>query len=218
MIRVMVVDDEALVRSGFTMILNAAVDIEVVAATGGGQALATVARHTPDLVLLDIRMPDVDGLTILARLMELDDPPLVAMLTTFDSDEYIATALRSGASGFLVKDTDPDELARLVRSLAAGAVVLAPQVTATVISGYLHHHGEQSAATRAVSRLSARERDVLVLLSQGLSNADIGCRLHLSIGTVKDYVSAVLAKLDVSNRVQAALWAQRAGLLDGART
>ncbi|MEU7729127.1 response regulator transcription factor [Streptomyces sp. NPDC040724] len=131
-----------------------------------------------------------------------------------DSDEYVATALRSGASGFLVKDTDPDELARLVRSLAAGAVVLAPQVTATVISGYLHHHGGQSAATRAVSRLSARERDVLVLLSHGLSNADIGCRLHLSIGTVKDYVSAVLAKLDVSNRVQAALWAQRAGLLD----
>ncbi|MFD6966893.1 response regulator [Streptomyces sp. NPDC059979] len=218
MIRVMVVDDEALVRSGFTMILNAAADIEVVAATSGGQALAAVATHAPDLVLLDIRMPDVDGLTILARLMELHDPPVVAMLTTFDSDEYIATALRSGASGFLVKDTDPDELARLVRSLAAGAVVLAPQITATVISGYLHHHGEHSAATRTVSRLSARERDILVLLSQGLSNADIGRRLHLSIGTVKDYVSAVLAKLDVGNRVQAALWAQRAGLLDGAHT
>ncbi|MFF4433969.1 response regulator [Streptomyces sp. NPDC001513] len=216
MIRVMVVDDEALVRSGFTMILNASADIEVVAATGGGQALAAVARHAPDLVLLDVRMPDVDGLTILARLMELPAPPVVAMLTTFDSDEYIATALRSGASGFLVKDTDPDELARLVRSLAAGAVVLAPQVTATVISGYLHHHGEQGAATRAVSRLSTRERDILVLLSHGLSNADIGSRLHLGIGTVKDHVSAVLAKLGVTNRVQAALWAQRAGLLDGA--
>ncbi|MFF4444464.1 response regulator [Streptomyces sp. NPDC001502] len=216
MIRVMVVDDEALVRSGLTLILNAAADIEVVAATGGGQALAAVATHTPDLVLLDIRMPDVDGLTILARLMQLPDPPVVAMLTTFDSDQYIVAALRSGASGFLVKDTDPDELAHLVRSLAAGAVALAPQVTATVISGYLHHHGEQRATTHAVSRLSARERDILVLLSQGLSNADIGRRLHLSIGTVKDYVSAVLAKLDVSNRVQAALWAQRAGLLDGA--
>ncbi|MER6197060.1 response regulator transcription factor [Streptomyces sp. NPDC001586] len=212
----MVVDDEALVRSGFTMILNASADIEVVAATGGGQALAAVARHAPDLVLLDVRMPDVDGLTILARLMELPAPPVVAMLTTFDSDEYIATALRSGASGFLVKDTDPDELARLVRSLAAGAVVLAPQVTATVISGYLHHHGEQVTATRAVSRLSTRERDILVLLSHGLSNADIGSRLHLGIGTVKDHVSAVLAKLGVTNRVQAALWAQRAGLLDGA--
>lgn len=138
------------------------------------------------------------------------------MLTTFDSDEYIATALRSGASGFLVKDTDPDELARLVRSLAAGAVVLAPRVTATVISGYLHHHGEHRAAAHTVSRLSPREREILVLLSQGLSNADIGRRLHLGIGTVKDHVSAVLAKLDVSNRVQAALWAQRAGLLDGA--
>ncbi|WKD36945.1 response regulator [Streptomyces xanthophaeus] len=216
MIRVMVVDDEALVRSGLTMILNAAADIEVVAATGGGQALTAVATYAPDLVLLDIRMPDVDGLTILARLMELPDPPVVAMLTTFDSDQYIASALRSGASGFLVKDTDPDELAHLVRSLAAGGVALAPQVTATVISGYLHHQGEQRATTHAVSRLSARERDILVLLSQGLSNADIGRRLHLSIGTVKDYVSAVLAKLDVSNRVQAALWAQRAGLLDGA--
>ncbi|MER6314281.1 response regulator transcription factor [Streptomyces sp. NPDC001581] len=218
MIRVMVVDDEALVRSGFTMILNASADIDVVAATGGGQALAAVARHAPDLVLLDVRMPDVDGLTILARLMELPAPPVVAMLTTFDSDEHIATALRSGASGFLVKDTDPDELARLVRSLAEGAVVLAPQVTATVISGYLHHHVEQGAATRAVSRLSTRERDILVLLSHGLSNADIGSRLHLGIGTVKDHVSAVLAKLDVTNRVQAALWAQRAGLLDGSHT
>ncbi|MER6251457.1 response regulator transcription factor [Streptomyces sp. NPDC001584] len=216
MIRVMVVDDEALVRSGLTMILNAAADIEVVAATGGGQALAAVATYAPDLVLLDIRMPDVDGLTILARLMELPLPPVVAMLTTFDSDQYIVAALRSGASGFLVKDTDPDELAHLVRSLAAGTVALAPQVTATVISGYLHHHGERRANTHAVARLSARERDILVLLSQGLSNADIGRRLHLSIGTVKDYVSAVLAKLDVSNRVQAALWAQRAGLLDGA--
>ncbi|MCX4804248.1 response regulator [Streptomyces sp. NPDC058682] len=215
MVRVMVVDDEALVRSGLTMILNAAADIEVVAATGGGQALAAVAAYAPDLVLLDIRMPDVDGLTVLARLMELPDPPVVAMLTTFDSDQYVSTALRSGASGFLVKDTDPDELAHQVRSLAAGAMALAPQVTATVISGYLHHRGEQRALTHAASRLSARERDILVLLSQGLSNADIGRRLHLSIGTVKDYVSAVLTKLDVSNRVQAALWAERAGLLDG---
>ncbi|MFD9082580.1 response regulator [Streptomyces erythrochromogenes] len=218
MIRVLVVDDEALVRFGFTMILDAAPDIEVVAATGGGEALAAVAAHAPDLVLLDVRMPDVDGLTVLARLMERPDPPVVAMLTTFDSDEYIATALRAGASGFLVKDTDPDELARLVRSLAAGAVVLAPRVTATVVSGYLHRHGEHSAAARAVSRLSTRERDVLVLLSQGLSNGDIGSRLHLSVGTVKDHVSAVLAKLDVGSRVQAALWAQRAGLLDGAHT
>ncbi|GAA3251193.1 hypothetical protein GCM10010493_25870 [Streptomyces lavendulae subsp. grasserius] len=121
----MVVDDEALVRSGFTMILNPAADIEVVAATCGGLALAAAAEHAPDLALLDVRMPDVDGLTVLARLMELPERPVVAMLTTFDSDEYIATALRSGASGFLVKDTDPDELARLVRSPAAGAVVLA---------------------------------------------------------------------------------------------
>ncbi|MCX4546284.1 response regulator transcription factor [Streptomyces sp. NBC_01565] len=217
MIRVMVVDDEALVRSGFEMLLNVAEDIEVVATAGGGQAMAAVAEHAPDLVLLDVRMPDVDGLTLLDRLMKLPRPPVVAMLTTFDSDEYIAAALRAGASGFLVKDTDPDELAPLVRSLAAGGVVLAPKVTSTVISGYLRHHSTAHADAEVAGRLTDRERDVLVLLAEGLSNADVSRRLHLSVGTVKDHVSAVLAKLEVANRVQAALWAQSAGLLDRGR-
>ncbi|MFD7412466.1 response regulator [Kitasatospora purpeofusca] len=213
MIRVVVVDDEALIRSGFGLILNAAEDIEVVAAVPGGQALEAVAAHAPDVVLLDIRMPDVDGLTLLRALRTLDRPPVVAMLTTFDSDEYLARALRSGAAGYLLKDTDPDHLAPLVRSLADGAVVLAPKIVPTVVAGYLRHHrGLETGAARTAA-LTAREHDVLVLLAQGLTNGAIGRSMHLSEGAVKEHVSALLAKLAVNNRVQAALWAQRSGLL-----
>ncbi|MER7842892.1 response regulator transcription factor [Kitasatospora sp. NPDC096077] len=214
MIRVVVVDDEALVRSGFALILNAAEDIEVVAAVPGGQALAAVAAGAPDLVLLDVRMPDVDGLTLLGQLRSLPEPPVVAMLTTFDSDEYIAQALRRGACGYLLKDTDPDDLAPLVRSLVRGAVVLAPKIVPAVVDGYLRHHHDPGPDTERAAGLSERERTVLLLLAQGLSNIEIGRQLHLSTGTVKDHVSALLAKLVVTNRVQAALWAQRAGLLD----
>ncbi|MEV6973283.1 response regulator transcription factor [Kitasatospora sp. NPDC093806] len=214
MIRVVVVDDEALVRFGFSLILNAAADIEVVAAVPGGQALEAVAAHAPDLVLLDIRMPDVDGLSLLRRLRTLDRPPVVAMLTTFDNDEYIAQALRSGAGGYLLKDTDPDALAPLVRSLADGAVVLAPKIMPTVVEGYLRHHRDLETGTARTAALTRREHDVLLLLAQGLTNTEIGRSLHLSVGAVKEHVSALLAKLAVNNRVQAALWAQRAGLLD----
>ncbi|MFF2042789.1 response regulator [Kitasatospora sp. NPDC058170] len=219
MIRVVVVDDEALIRSGFSLLLNASADIEVVAAVAGGQALDAVAAHTPDLVLLDIRMPDIDGLMVLGHLMQLPQRPVVAMLTTFDSDEYIVQALRSGASGYLLKDTDPDDLARQVRSLYGGAAVLAQKVVAAVIDGYLSHHRELAAAAAHTARLNEREHDVLLLIAEGLSNGEIGRRLHLSEGTVKGHVSVVLAKLAVDNRVQAALWAQRAGLLaeSGAR-
>lgn len=216
MIRVVVVDDEALVRSGFKLILSAADDIEVVATTAGAGAVDTVRRERPDVVLLDIRMPDVDGLTVLREVRELPEPPVVAMLTTFDADEYILTALRSGAAGFLLKDTEPDQLAQLVRSLAAGGVVMSPKASRAVWQG--HPGGaaraEDPEAAR-VGRLSEREREVLVLVAEGLSNADIGTRIHLSAGTVKDHVSAILTKLRVSSRVQAALLAQRAGLLDG---
>jgi DNA-binding NarL/FixJ family response regulator len=211
-IRVLVVDDEALVRTGFQHILNAADDIEVVAAVTGGQALRTVSERRPDVVLLDIRMPDVDGLTVLAGIRRTTSPPVVAMLTTFDTDEYVATALRSGAAGFLLKDTAPEHLAQMVRTLAAGGVVLASKVTRTVIDGYLDA-GAQDPAARTVARLSGRERDVLVLIAEGLSNADIGARMHLSTGTVKDHVSAILTKLEVGSRVQAALLAERAGVL-----
>ncbi|MEU8754392.1 response regulator [Streptomyces chartreusis] len=210
----MVVDDEALVRSGFELILSAADDIEVVATTAGAEAVETVRREAPDVVLLDIRMPDVDGLTVLGRLRALAEPPVVAMLTTFDADEYILTALRSGAAGFLLKDTEPDQLAQLVRTLAAGGVVMSPKASRAVWQSHpgAAAVGDEEAAR--VGRLTDREREVLVLIAEGLSNADIGTRIHLSAGTVKDHVSAILAKLRVGGRVQAALLAQRAGLLD----
>ncbi|UXY39585.1 MULTISPECIES: response regulator [Streptomyces] len=216
MIRVLVVDDEALVRTGFTHILNTADDIEVVGAVPGGQAVRTVREARPDIVLLDIRMPDVDGLTVLAELRRMPDCPVVAMLTTFDSDEYVATALRSGAAGFLLKDTDPEQLPYLVRALAEGGTVLSSKVTRTVVDGYLDQGGREPAA-RLAARLTERERAVLVLMAEGLANADIGERMHLSAGTVKGHVSAVLSKLEVSSRVQAALIAERAGLLGPAR-
>ncbi|MFE5813391.1 response regulator [Streptomyces sp. NPDC056479] len=212
MIRVLVVDDEALIRTGFQHILNSADDIEVVAAVPGGQAVHAVRQSRPDVVLLDIRMPDVDGLTVLADLRRLPDPPVVAMLTTFDMDEYVAAALRSGAAGFLLKDTDPQQLPHLVHTLADGGAVLSSSVTRTVVDGYLDH-SHLEPAVQAVTRLTERERGVLVLIAEGLSNADIGLRMHLSTGTVKDHVSTVLNKLEVGSRVQAALLAERAGLL-----
>ncbi|GAA4532257.1 response regulator transcription factor [Amycolatopsis samaneae] len=214
MIRVVVVDDEALVRSGFRLILNAAGDIEVVATATGSAALDEIGTHAPDVVLLDIRMPDVDGLTVLGRIRRLPEPPVVAMLTTFDSDEYIAAALRAGAAGFILKDTEPGQLAHLVRTLAGGGVVLSPKVTRSVVDRYLDSR-EDPAATASVGRLTDRERGILVLVADGLSNAEIASAVHLSVGTVKDHVSAILTKLKVTSRVQAALLAQRAGLLTG---
>lgn len=213
MIRVVVVDDEALVRSGFQMILNASDGIEVVATAAGAQAAEVVRRERPDVVLLDIRMPDVDGLTVLRQIQELPEPPHVAMLTTFDTDEYILTALRSGASGFLLKDTEPEQLAQLVRTLAAGGVVMSPKASRALLRSHPGAGAPQDADVARVGLLSDRERDVLVLIADGLSNADIGTRIHLSQGTVKDHVSSILTKLRVTSRVQAALLAERAGLL-----
>jgi len=212
MIRVVVVDDEVLVRGGFQLILNLAPDIDVVATADGPRALDVIALHHPDVVLLDIRMPGKDGLSILHELRAAPERPVVAMLTTFDSDEYIATALRNGAAGFLLKDTDPEQLPQLVRTLHGGGVVLSPTVSSAVVDRYLSAGADQ-AGRDLVGLLTHREREVLVLLADGLSNAEIGGRLFLSVGTVKDHVSAILAKFDVGTRVQASLLAQRAGLL-----
>ncbi|WP_010032213.1 response regulator [Streptomyces chartreusis] len=210
----MVVDDEALVRSGFELILNAADGIQVVATAEGAQAADVIRREHPDVVLLDIRMPDVDGLTVLREIRTLPEPPTVAMLTTFDTDEYILTALRSGAAGFLLKDTEPEQLAHLVRTLAAGGVVMSPKASRALLRGHPGTDTPRVAEDVArVNLLTDRERDVLVLIAEGLSNADIGTRIHLSAGTVKDHVSSILTKLRVAGRVQAALLAERAGLL-----
>jgi len=216
MIRVVVVDDEALVRSGFSLILSAAGDIDVVATATGGDALQTIRRERPDVVLLDIRMPDVDGLAVLNSLRSMPDAPVVAMLTTFDADEYIMTALRLGAAGFVLKDTEPEQLADYVRALAAGGVVLSPKASTTLMRGDRGLEPALDAEAARVRDLTAREKEVLRLVATGLSNGEIGARLFLGAGTVKDHVSSILAKLGVASRVQAALAAQRAGLLDGA--
>src|SRR4051794_1001620 len=212
MARVMIVDDEALVRSGLALILGSAGDIEVVATCDGAQAVEQAQRHRPDVILLDVRMPQVDGLAVLRQLARWADPPVVTMLTTFDSDEFIAEALGGGAAGFLLKDTEPEQLIHAVRTLAAGGSVLSPAVTRTVINGYLDVSARPADVAR-IKAMSPRERDVLVLIGQGLSNADIGRQLHLSTATVKDHVSAVLLRLGVTNRVQAAVVAREVGVL-----
>jgi DNA-binding NarL/FixJ family response regulator len=207
-IRVVVVDDEALVRSGFELILGAASDIQVVAAVDGDVAVDMIRRERPDVVLLDIRMPGRSGLDILADLRHDDPRPVIGILTTFDTDEYIARALHDGASGFLVKDTAPEHLAAMVRTLAAGGVVLSPQVSRTLVDGYTGTPDRD--AVRRIALLTDRERDVLSRLPTGESNAEIGRRLHLSGATVKDHVSAILSKLSVSTRLEAALISERA--------
>lgn len=239
MIQVVIVDDEALIRSGFRLILSAADDIEVVAAVDGPEAIDVIQREQPDVVLLDIRMPGRSGLDVLADIREMPAPPVVAILTTFDSDDYIAQALSAGAAGFLVKDTDPEQLPTLIRSLAAGGIVLSPQVSKTVINSFLgntdsntsnsntsnsnsnsnsnagnnnDHRNGYTKAKSLITLLTERERQVLALLATGQSNAEIGLVLHLSVGTIKDHVSAILAKLEVTTRLQAALIAERAGL------
>jgi len=207
-IRVVVVDDEALVRSGFAIILGAADDIEVVGAVDGLDAVDTIRALRPDVVLLDIRMPGRNGLEILADLRADAERPVIGILTTFAADEDIARALRGGASGFLVKDTAPEHLAAMVRSLAAGGVVLSPQVSRTLVAGFAESPNRD--AVRRVSGLTDRERDVLGFLPTGASNAEIAKQLHLSAATVKDHVSAILGKLSVSSRIEAALIAERA--------
>lgn len=213
MVRVVIVDDEALVRSGFTMILNATDDIRVVGTAAGVEALDVIRAEEPDVLLLDIRMPQMDGLTLLGLVTRLPHPPAIAMLTTFDADEYVMTALGAGAAGFLLKDTEPEQLAQYVRALAAGAVVLSPRASRTLLDTHPGLGTALVAEAARVTTLTDRERQVLVLVAEGLSNADIGARLYLGAGTVKDHVSAILSKLGVGSRVQAALAAQRAGLL-----
>lgn len=211
-IRVAVVDDEALVRSGLRLILGTAPDIEVVAECSGAFAVDTVLSSKADVVLLDIRMPDADGLSVLRQLRAAPASPAVAMLTTFDVQEYLAAALRAGAAGFLLKDTDPEQLVRAVRTLADGGSVLDPAVTRAVIGGYLAAEAEATAA-EAVEALTPREREVLTRLGEGLANPQIAERMGLAPSTVKDHVRAVLGKLGGLNRVQAAIVADRAGLV-----
>jgi DNA-binding NarL/FixJ family response regulator len=213
-IKVLIADDEDLVRSGLRMILRNAGDIDVVAECDDGSSVVELVRmHRPHVVLLDVRMRETSGLETLRRMRKLPDPPKVAMLTTFDVDEYVSEALRLGAGGFLLKDTDPDQLVRAVRDLARGGAVLDPGVAARVLAAVADGERMAQPARALLDSLSLREREVLSLIGQGMSNAEIGGTLHLSEATVKGYVSAVLGKIGAVNRVQAALVAYRGGLV-----
>jgi DNA-binding NarL/FixJ family response regulator len=215
-IRVVVVDDEQLVRSGLRMILESAGDVEVVGeAADGGAAVEQVRLHRPDAVLMDIRMPAMDGLAATREITALPDPPKVVMLTTFELDEYVHAALENGAVGFLLKDIPPRDLVQAVRTVAEGNAMLAPTVTRRLIAEFAARSSTQAvAARRRLDTLTGREREVVVAVAQGLSNAEIGRRLFMSEATVKAHVSRVLSKLGLSNRVQAAILAHDAGLLE----
>lgn len=215
MIRVLLADDEAMIRAGIGAILGTADDIEVVAeAADGREAVDLTLGHRPDVCLLDIRMPRLDGLGAAAELNKVAPDTAVAMLTTFSEDEYIASALGSGAAGFLLKSGAPRELIAGVRAVAEGGAYLSPSIARRVISrlgaGQL---GKQATARARIEELTAREREVLALVGAGLSNAEIAGRLHVVEGTVKAYVSQVLARLGFKNRVQAAILAYEAGLV-----
>lgn len=210
-IRVLLADDQTLVRSGFRLILDLVPDIEVVAeAADGARAVEAVAEHAPDVVLMDIRMPVLDGIAATEQIVGREGAPRVLVLTTFDVDDYVVEALRVGASGYLLKDVEPDDLVRAVRDVAVGQMPLAPQVLQRLVSSYV----DRGSAARdpRLDQLSARETEVLSLLGQGLTNAEIAARLFLGVPTVKTHVAALLAKLDCRDRVQAAILAQRSGI------
>lgn len=216
-IGVVIVDDDALVRVGLVMMMGGAPDIRVLAeAEDGGAVLDLVERHSPDVVLMDIRMPTVDGLTATERLRALEDPPEVLVLTTFDAGEHVLRALRAGAAGFLLKDTPPAEIVESVRQVSRGMSVLSPTVTRRLIDrvGTGSHSERADRARDRLSALNNRELEVAVAVGEGRSNADIASTLFLSVPTVKTHVSSVLTKLGLNNRVQIALLVHDAQLLD----
>ena len=215
-VKVMLVDDDALVRAGLALILGGAPDLEVVAqASDGADAVARAREVRPDVVLMDIRMPLMNGLDATERLMAQPQPPEVVVLTTFDADDHVVRALAAGASGFLLKDTPPEQIVEAVRRVAAGDPILSPSVTRQLIAR-VQDLGGDDRATKARERLADltdRERDVALALARGLSNADIARELHLSVPTVKAHISRLFSKLDVTNRVQIAICVHDAGLV-----
>lgn len=215
-IRVLIADDDKLVRAGIGLILAPITDVDVVAeAVNGREAVATAVRHRPDVVLLDIRMPVMDGLTALKEMRLTAPSTAVIVLTTFGEATYVAEALAHGAAGFVLKDQAPEELARAIRAVHAKEAFLSPMITRQVLDRFpLAAPSARSDAVERAAALSERERDVVILLAQGLSNAAIGERLWITEGTVKTHVGRVFTKLGCDNRVQVALLAHQAGLLD----
>lgn len=214
-IRVVIVDDDALVRGGLSMLLGGAAGIEVVGeAADGSEVLAAIDRHRPDVLLLDLRMPKVDGIAALGLLRRQPQPPAVVVLTTFDTDDHLLQALRSGAAGFLVKDTPPADIVRAIELVAAGESMLSPTVTRKLIDRLASDDDGADARHRAareqLSELTDRDREIALAVAEGKANAAIAAELHLSVATVKSHVSAVLSKLALDNRVQIALLVQDA--------
>ncbi|MEV4097829.1 response regulator transcription factor [Streptosporangium saharense] len=207
-VRVLVVDDDPLVRAGLTLMLKGAEELVVVGGVADGADVgAAIEAHAPDVVLMDIRMPGLDGIDATRLLRRRPDPPHVIMLTTFDADEHVFGALRAGASGFLLKDTPPEGIVDAILRVVAGEPILSPSVTRRLIA-HLTPETEsrrRDDAARLLSRLSDREREVAAAVGRGLSNGDIAAELHMSVGTVKGYISRILTKTNLENRVQLAL-------------
>ncbi len=214
-IRVAVVDDQALVRRGFTMVLDHQPDIDVVAEAGTGvEAIAATRQHRPDVVLMDIRMPEMDGLTATAAILEEADWPLrVIILTTFDPDEYVYRALQAGASGFVLKDIPPENLAPAVRTVAEGGALLDPTITRRLIGRFAQSLATDSQTARRLTTLTDRERDVLTELAKGSTNGEISDTLFIGAATVKSHVSHILTKLGLRDRAQAVVFAYESGLV-----
>jgi DNA-binding NarL/FixJ family response regulator len=214
-IRVLIVDDDALVRAGLSMMLAGSDDIRVVAeASDGSQVASAVDAYGPDVVLMDIRMPGMDGLAATEALRSRESAPQIIVLTTFDADDHVLRALRAGAAGFLLKDTPPPEILRAIRLVAAGEAMLSPAVTRRLIE-HVADDGlgaRRSRASERLDRLTDREREVALAIGQGKSNAEIAGELYMSVATVKAHVSRLLQKLELDNRVQIALLAHDAGL------
>jgi len=219
-VRVLLCDDQALVRSGFRMVLEAREDMEVVGeAENGADALALAARCRPDVILMDVRMPVMDGVEATRRLARTGTSARIVILTTFDSDEYVYEALRAGASGFLLKDAQPAQLVDAIRVVARGEALLAPTVTRRLLDRFAHTlPGSSGTAPAALAELTEREREVLTLLASGLSNAELAERLFVSETTVKTHVSSILRKLGLRDRVQAVVLAYQAGLVPRPRS
>jgi len=213
-IRVLIVDDDALVRAGLSMLLAGAEDVEVVGeAADGSEVAEAVAEHRPNVVLMDIRMPGMDGLAATELVRARDDAPEVIVLTTFEADDYILRALRAGAAGFLLKDTPPADIVRAIRAVAGGEPMLSPTITRRLIGHVTESEADERRrrAREQLDLLTEREREVAVAIGLGKTNAEIGRELYMSVATVKAHVSRVLEKLELNNRVQIALLAHDAG-------
>ena len=214
MIRVLLADDQALVRGGFRVILESQPDIAVVGeAADGGEAIELARLYKPDVVLMDVRMPRLDGIEATRRLLAGETRTRILMLTTFDLDEYVYEALRAGASGFLLKNSPPAQLAEAVRVVAAGDALLSPEITRRLIADFVRRPRPGAGVPPAMAELTSRELDVLGLIARGRSNAEIAGALFLSEATVKTHVTRVLAKLGIRDRVQAVVFAYEAGLV-----